>query len=75
MKEIITIRHPRTGELTEVERFVTAQESGLTEAGASYILGYMANAAPDLAARALISLKELEADYRGPGPGYWFAGK
>lgn len=66
--ETITIRDSQTGQLIEVERVINAKESGLTEAGVNYMFGYLANADPELAAKALHNLKQLAAD--GP-PGYW----
>jgi hypothetical protein len=47
------------------------EDNHLTPAGEAFLIGYMTNAAPQLAAKAVEALKAMEADYRGPAPGYW----
>lgn len=49
-----------------------AVDNHLTPAGKAFLLGYMVNAAPGLAAQAIEHLKAMEADYRGPGD-YWIS--
>jgi hypothetical protein len=48
-----------------------SEEHNLTEAGEAFLISYLVSAAPELAARAVQHLKDMEADYRGPAPGYW----
>jgi hypothetical protein len=46
-------------------------DNRLTPAGEAFVLGYMASAAPELAAEAMEHLEGMEADGVPPGPGYW----
>jgi len=48
-----------------------SKDNRLTPAGESFVLGYMAGAAPELAETALEALRDLEADGIPPEAGYW----
>jgi hypothetical protein len=49
-----------------------SEDHGLTTAGKEFVLGYMAQSDPGLAAKAVETLKDLAADGIPPGPEYWF---